>query len=374
MLRFFIFVMMWPTVQAHGMMNWPVPRENRHQESLHTPWGGVGCAGEACGWFSEGCAAGCRCFGTTNGTVTGQGIYSTHDMMKCPMPTEPTIASDSPLRTFNMELKSPKGDWTKYRPWRAPGSATPLDACGIATDALGGPWPWAPEPIVDIIGRWQDAHHLGGRPAGHRRGDKGTDIPEPKNVARTLWQAGGRAVVSHALAVNHGGGYQYRLCPKTRQPTEECFQSHPLAFARNTSTIHFEDGSKPDIIISALDVSEGVVPVNSTWRRNPIPACGCDGNDDCGKMEDGTLPPENFPYGVQSGYGPECPTGLQFPPPCEGCFGWTTFSFSTVDEVIVPSEPGEYMLSWRWDCEQSPQVWNSCADITIVKDAASVLI
>ena len=28
-------------------------------------------------------------------------------------------------------------------------------------------------------------------------------------------------------------------------------------------------------------------------------------------------------------------------------------------------EPGEYVLSWRWDCEQTPQVWNSCADVTI---------
>ena len=71
----------------------------------------------------------------------------------------------------------------------------------------------------------------------------------------------------------------------------------------------------------------------------------------------------------------------------------------------MPSEPGRYILSWRWDCEQSPQVitylqsvlfalylilcarsadspapekgipqafgqiWNNCADI-IVADAA----
>merc|ERR1719313_864682 len=39
--------------------------------------------------------------------------------------------------------------------------------------------------------------------------------------------------------------------------------------------------------------------------------------------------------------------------------------FSIVDEVQVPSEKGEYLLSWRWDCEETDQVWNSCADITI---------
>ena len=29
-------------------------------------------------------------------------------------------------------------------------------------------------------------------------------------------------------------------------------------------------------------------------------------------------------------------------------------------------EPGEYVLSFRWDCEQTPQIWNGCSDITIV--------
>merc|ERR1711862_321068 len=26
---------------------------------------------------------------------------------------------------------------------------------------------------------------------------------------------------------------------------------------------------------------------------------------------------------------------------------------------------GTYVLSWRWDCEETDQVWNSCADIVI---------
>ena len=38
------------------------------------------------------------------------------------------------------------------------------------------------------------------------------------------------------------------------------------------------------------------------------------------------------------------------------------------DEVQVPEDlaPGQYVLSFRWDCQQSPQVWNSCANIDIV--------
>ena len=38
------------------------------------------------------------------------------------------------------------------------------------------------------------------------------------------------------------------------------------------------------------------------------------------------------------------------------------------DLVEVPEtlEPGEYVLSFRWDSQQTPQVWNSCANIKIV--------
>ena len=33
------------------------------------------------------------------------------------------------------------------------------------------------------------------------------------------------------------------------------------------------------------------------------------------------------------------------------------FAFSIVDSVVVPHDlaPGEYALSFRWDCEQTPQ-------------------
>ena len=37
------------------------------------------------------------------------------------------------------------------------------------------------------------------------------------------------------------------------------------------------------------------------------------------------------------------------------------------DKLKVPAElpKGDYVLSWRWDCEQTPQVWNGCADVTV---------
>lgn len=42
--------------------------------------------------------------------------------------------------------------------------------------------------------------------------------------------------------------------------------------------------------------------------------------------------------------------------------GW----YSLVDQVRVPMVKGEYLLSFRWDCEQTAQVWNTCADVVIV--------
>ena len=77
---------------------------------------------------------------------------------------------------------------------------------------------------------------------------------------------------------------------------------------------------------------------------------------------------------------PLCPTGVMFPIPdsliAVGGYGnglssskYKGFEFSMVDKLVVPDnlEPGLWSLSWRWDCEQTPQVWNSCADVHIKK-------
>ena len=39
-----------------------------------------------------------------------------------------------------------------------------------------------------------------------------------------------------------------------------------------------------------------------------------------------------------------------------------------VDHVRIPKglAAGEYVLGWRWDCEQSNQIWQSCSDVTVV--------
>ena len=38
-----------------------------------------------------------------------------------------------------------------------------------------------------------------------------------------------------------------------------------------------------------------------------------------------------------------------------------------IDTIAIPAElvAGDYVLGWRWDCEETTQVWQSCADVTI---------
>ena len=76
----------------------------------------------------------------------------------------------------------------------------------------------------------------------------------------------------------------------------------------------------------------------------------------------------------------------QFDPPCPQDDGWfrTPGAAETmdtmglcsgdwvdgviVDGLMVPTDlvPGDYVLGFRWDCEQTSQVWSSCADITVI--------
>ena len=50
------------------------------------------------------------------------------------------------------------------------------------------------------------------------------------------------------------------------------------------------------------------------------------------------------------------------------CSGDWNDEVEIVDLVHIPETlpPGKYVLGWRWDCEESTQVWNSCSDVTIV--------
>ena len=59
---------------------------------------------------------------------------------------------------------------------------------------------------------------------------------------------------------------------------------------------------------------------------------------------------------------------------------WTTFHVPDQDDfvpeygygfkdlVLVPEslEPGDYVLSFRWDCQRTAQVWHTCANVHVI--------
>ena len=106
-------------------------------------------------------------------------------------------------------------------------------------------------------------------------------------------------------------------------------------------------------------MTEGTTPPGSEWSRNPIPTCG--GNNSMGAGEPCDTP--------------------QFPPPTgcnETCWGYqpsatdpatrTVEMPAIVDKLLIPKDlaPGKYVISLRWDCEQTPQIWSSCGDVVIL--------
>merc|ERR1711872_381319 len=163
-----------------------------------------------------------------------------------------------------------------------------------------------------------------GSPVGGPEGDcpgggfgygPAAEFVEFPGVVTTEWKLGGTGEVGWGIIANHGGGYSYRLCK---------------------------------------------VPEGSQWTKNPIPACN---SMDGGWFESGPLCPDSGP---------------QFTPPAPGLLGYgenylapgaADFLFTIMDRVVVPTGivPGDYVLSFRWDCEQTSQIWNACSSIRIVE-------
>jgi hypothetical protein len=112
------------------------------------------------------------------------------------------------------------------------------------------------------------------------------------------------------------GGYLYSVCPKSEELSETCLQAHSLTFASSNHSIRYLDG-RPAIEIPATDVHEGTYPVGSVWRRNPIPACNCDGGDGCEGVNSSNARGRRSyaDNGKPDPYGFACPYGTQFPVP-----------------------------------------------------------
>eukprot|EP00664_Eupelagonemidae_sp_cell27_P003185 gene3186-939_t len=229
---------------AHAVMYEPPNRNTRGIELL-----GPGCGGGSCLWFNQGCDPGCpNCTG-------GGAVYP--PKRACPGDAPAATLNDKKYRTWNVDKTGGSGDWTQRRPWRTPGDAPVTDPCGLA-----GGW-YTP----GTKGNGGDA------PPGAKQGAAGSELP--KLLRRTEWVAGSTAEVAWAIYANHGGGYQYRLCPAGQPLTEACFQRTPVEPIGDTNWVQYGDGMDVNDRqeIPAIRVTDGVTPAGSTWTRNPIPPC-----------------------------------------------------------------------------------------------------
>lgn len=347
-------------VQGHGSMNIPLPRNNDGLQPIDTAPGassGPSCLGDACGWFAAGCFVGCPvCSNASSGAEVPS--YPSMDPSTSGGNCEPlTPTLPDKYRTYNAAGKSSNGDWTATHPWRAPGRAPMGDSCGNSGAYYVGPGVPGYEPLYP-----------------------GSKIPRTSNnVEQIDWKRGEIVEAGWSLWSNHGGGYQYRLCPleddSFPEINEDCFTAHPVPFADKSTVIRSPYGKFDDFSIPAMDVTEGVYPEGAAWRMNPIPACNCDKGYNCTNTDDQTV---YTAYEAGKGDG-VCEFGYQFEPSWPTGYGywgslahWTkeedSLMWTMVDKLRIPKslKPGPYLMQWRWDAESSSQVWGNCADINIL--------
>ena len=273
-------------------------------------------------------------------------------------------------RTVNRDSEfGSDADIYKHNPWRAPGNAPTADACGLAG---GTPWP----EEVSEAGDYQTtiyAHH----------GMRGTDLKPLPNYTAPVWTIGTEAEVTFQISNNHGGGYQYRLCKADQNLTEACFQGTPLDFDVEKQAIYYKNGTVHPI--RGTFVTEGVTPAGSMWSMIPIPS-NClgprciPGPNDTDATPNRCLPGETHlldgpcvpcpgtPGSDCSRCDNNCQSGKPaFEPHCPNCVG-NRHDIAVRDVVKIPAglAPGAYVLGFRYDCEATAQVWNSCSDITLV--------
>lgn len=290
-----------------------------------------------------------------NNGWTGQGIVPDPSFKQpgggpaarsiCKNPIRQPTMCDPNLRTINTNAKcGGPDDYYYYAPWRYPGAAPVIDSCGVAGGRLPGQGAGA------AGADYQNTSFA-------KLGDVGSKLPPL--LSGTVWTAGSSVEVAWTVKAYHGGGYQYRMCPANDSLDETCFQKTPLDFVGKQSLRWGGVGGK-QIWFNGTYVTEGVIPPGSMWAKNPVP-----GGPWGYKLHGATFQPKCNESELCRSYTNEKAPFMT----CE-CSGEGVGDIPTleiIDTIKIPADlaPGQWVLSWRWDCEESTQVWNSCSDVTV---------
>mmetsp|Transcript_9038 Transcript_9038/g.18243 ORF Transcript_9038/g.18243 Transcript_9038/m.18243 type:complete len:403 (-) Transcript_9038:115-1323(-) len=384
------------TAAAHSALTIPEPRNAVDSEEW--PWGGAvptplpfepwcpipskkavgvdarnitGANGQACFWFSNGCAIGCdECDGTTRGPVphfncTEDSCTPTPGPIefgpkapicgpKAPFPRargtsmNATIC-DPALRTVNTAARcGADDDYFFYSPWRAPGFAPVIDSCGVAGGRTQGPGGFGASYVNTTHAKIGD---LGSIMLGAR--DTGV-----------VWEAGTEVEVAWTIQANHGGGYSYRLCPLGSILDETCFNKKPLQMVGQSWLRWGGEGGRT-LAFDPVSVTTGT-KAGVMWRKNPVPRAW--------KTRDGRWGAGSNHLQTGWGFAPMCEDeGMDRAATTQSCTGeWGPYNLEIVDTVRVPADlpAGRWVLNWRMDQEESNQIWANCADITVVGSSA----
>jgi len=295
-------------------------------------------------WRDAGCIPGTGRPNTPGGVEGDAKHCAVHWYTNYTFHTGPATLPDN-MRTFKFS--------DARTPWYAPGTAPVHSPCGIDGGNPEGCPAGNPDPFACAGG-------------GRGHGDDGRTLPG--NTKPAEWTIGEEAEVAYGIEANHGGGYQYRLCLKpasNMELTEECFTKMPLTLG-DKAWVQWHGDRKNRSEFTPLRTTVGTFPAGSQWSRNSVPACGFDGgvlNFDCLLAKPEFAPPADEVFGFWGVHSLGTPTLGQ----------GRLHTVSIVDQMTVPDvTPGDYVLQFRYDAEQTSQVWNSCADVRINPQRISV--
>jgi len=238
------------------------------------------------------------------------------------IPGHATIPDDLDQSEVTCVGQAGAHDDHKKFPWNAPGTAPVYGPCGANGGKPLGCNDDGKGNFGDCCSHNCDTFALGDNAENYHW----------HNPPVTEWKAGSFQEVAWYVGANHAGGYSYRLCKMPeggiKDLTEECFQKTPLDFVGDDQWVNYLKDRKTGhrTHLKAQQTTEGTFPEGSMWRTNPLqPHMEPGASDDLGRGH-------------------------------------------VIDNVIIPEdlEPGDYVLSFRWDCKCSPQVWGSCSNIKIV--------